>query len=226
MPVTKRIVCLAMSRKHSGRCVAGREVEGSSAGQWIRPVSDRPNEEVSEYERQYEDGRDPRVLDVIEVPLLAPRPKGYQSENWLLDPESYWKKVGQLEAKYLDDYLAPVGPLWTDGASTFHGMNNQISLDDAETLDSSLALVRVSGIDLKVFVPGAKFGDSKRRVDASFNHAGVPYRLRITDPEFERRFLAQPNGEYELGPCYLTVSIGEPFKGDVYKLIAAIIEAD
>ena len=49
---TKRIVCLANSRKLSGRCVAGRVFDGHEVGEWVRPVSARQNEEVSEYERQ------------------------------------------------------------------------------------------------------------------------------------------------------------------------------
>lgn len=82
----KRIVCLANSRKLQGRCVAGRElINGQPAG-WIRPVSDRQYEEVSEYERQYEDGTDPRVLDIIDMPLKRRRAKDHQPENWLLDP--------------------------------------------------------------------------------------------------------------------------------------------
>lgn len=67
MSITRRIVCLANSRKMQGRCVAGRELNAGVAGSWIRPVSDRPAEEVSEYERQYQDGSDPRVLDIISV---------------------------------------------------------------------------------------------------------------------------------------------------------------
>ena len=54
------------------------------------------HEEVSEYERQYEDGSDPRVLDVIDIPMLERKAKGYQTENWLLDPDYYWEKVGKL----------------------------------------------------------------------------------------------------------------------------------
>ena len=34
---------------------------------------------MSEYERQYEDGSDPQVLDVIDVPLLEPQPTDYQT---------------------------------------------------------------------------------------------------------------------------------------------------
>lgn len=86
MPTTKQIVCLANSRKLSGRCVAGIEIRDGKRLGWIRPVSDRENQEVSEHERQYEDGSDPKVLDVIEVPLLRALPSGYQRENWLLDP--------------------------------------------------------------------------------------------------------------------------------------------
>lgn len=96
MPDVKRIVCLANSRKLHGRCVAGREWTGGRAGRWIRPVSNREHQEVSEYERQYEDGSDPQLLDVIDVPVLEPRPASFQSEDWLLDPEYYWEKVGRL----------------------------------------------------------------------------------------------------------------------------------
>src|SRR5262249_9104937 len=93
VPAVKRLLCLANSRKLNGRCVAGIELSDNDQRiGWIRPVSAREHEEVSEYERQYEDGSDPMVLDVMNIPLLEARPKGYQQENWLLDPEHYWQK--------------------------------------------------------------------------------------------------------------------------------------
>ena len=75
---TKRILCLANSRKLSGRCVAGREIVNGMAAAWVRPVSNREHQEVSEYERQYEDGTDTSVLDIVDVPLIEPRPHLYQ----------------------------------------------------------------------------------------------------------------------------------------------------
>jgi hypothetical protein len=84
MAEIKRILCLANSRKLSGRCIAGREIRPGGFGPWIRPVSARPLEEVSEHERQYKDGSDPRVLDVIDVPMLERCPRTYQSETWRL----------------------------------------------------------------------------------------------------------------------------------------------
>lgn len=115
MPVVKRIVCLANSRKLNGRCVAGIELSAGKRVGWIRPVSAREHEEVSEYERQYADGSDPRLLDVMDVPLIAPRPKDYQQENWLLDPDHYWQRVARLKWSDLGALADPVGRLWVDG---------------------------------------------------------------------------------------------------------------
>lgn len=221
---TKRIVCLANSRKPNGRCIAGVELQNGRPAGWIRPVSSREHQEVSEDERQYQDGRDPRVLDVIDVPLLRSVPKTFQQENWLLDPRYYWAKVGQVTWDGLSAYTDPVDTLWVNGFSTFHGLHDRMPLATAETLTSSLVLIPVDRLTLVVFPPGQAFGDAKRRVQARFRYAGTDYRIRVTDPVYERAFLAQPDGEYDLGECYLTVSLGEPWEGYCYKLVAAIVE--
>ena len=161
----KRIVCLANSRKLSGRCIAGKELLGDgSSSQWIRPVSARETEEVSEYERQFEDGSDPRVLDVVDVPLLDAVPKNYQQENWLLDPNNYWERVGKVAWNELGQYTDPVRPLWNNGHNNFNGLNDQVPEANALSLRHSLRLVRVNDLALAVFPPGQTFGNSKRRV--------------------------------------------------------------
>lgn len=219
---TKRIVCLANSRKLSGRCIAGRVWDGKKAGEWVRPVSARPEEEVSEYEREYEDGSDPRVLDVIDVPLLKAKPKHCQQENWLLDPEVYWKKVGRLEWKQVVALAEDPARVWVNESSTWNGRNDQISLETAKKLKSSLVLIHVKALRLRVFRPGADFGSNKVRVQGQFKHRGEDYWLWVTDP-VERTYKAKGEGEYAIGECCLTISIGEPYKGNCYKLIAAII---
>lgn len=70
------------------------------------------------------------------------------------------------------------------------------------------------------------FGNSKRCVQGRLIHADQKYALWVTDPVYERRFLKMLDGSYSCGKCYLTVSLGEPFKGNISKLIAAVIGFD
>src|SRR5713101_1785529 len=93
---TKRIVCLANSRKHSGRCIAGKEVLAQGYGAWIRPVSARQSAEISEEERRYENGALPRLFDIIKIPVIGATPQLYQSENYVIDAEYYWVKKGEI----------------------------------------------------------------------------------------------------------------------------------
>lgn len=223
MGITKRIVCLANSRKLQGRCVAGRELNADVAGAWIRPVSDRPEQEVSEYERQYEDGSDPRVLDIIDVPLIEARPKDWQQENWLLNPKLYWVKSGRLPMENLSGLQDRRGPLWINGYSSHNGLNDRIPLAQATALRSSLQLIHVANLVLMVFAPGEAFGNKKRRVQGRFAFDRTDYWLWVTDPIAERQYLAQSDGDYPVGEAYLTISIGEPYQEYCYKLIATVI---
>ena len=128
MLVVKRMVCLANSRKLSGRCIAGKEPPGGLPSAWIRPVSARESHEVSEYERQYPDGSDPCLLDIMKVPLLEARPTGYQQENWLLDSGHSWQRVGRASWTDLQQLVDPVEALWIDGHSTHGGCNDKVPL--------------------------------------------------------------------------------------------------
>lgn len=222
---TKLIVCLANSRKHHGRCVAGIEIVARRPVDWVRPLSDRAGAEVSEYERQYPDGSDPRVLDLVEVPLLDHAPDGYQSENWLLDPDSYWIHKGRVGWDQLARLEDAASPLWPDEApSTFHGANDRVRAAVVDRFVDSLRLIHVDDLTIRIFAPGGAFNNPKRRVQGSFTYLGTTYRVWVTDPVIERHFLAQPDGTYDVGDCYLTMSLGERADdGYCYKLIAAVI---
>ena len=64
----------------------------------------------------------------------------------------------------------------------------------------------------------------KKRIQGHFIYKGVEYGLAVTDNEYEYIFGQKPVGIYPLGRSFLTVSLGEPFEGYAYKLIAAVIE--
>ena len=226
MADVKQIVCLANSRKLAGRCIAGREWTESGAGNWIRPVSKRDNQEVSEYERQYEDGSDPQVLDIVQVPVLEPKPDNFQTENWLLDDEYYWQKVGRLSQLELPKIVDPVEPLWADGYSTYNGRNDKIPLESAGEVVSSLRFIRVPRLKLSVFAPGEAFGNAKRRVQGQFDHAGSRYALWVSDPGYERTYLAKLNGTYDFGDeggrvCYDRVAKTRDFRQGLGKVMNA-----
>ena len=111
-----------------------------------------------------------------------------------------------------------------DGDSTYNGRNDRIALFQASGIRSSLSLVRVDRMTLSVFKPGEAFGNPKRRVQARFEHAGADYHLGVTDPIYERAYLAKQDGDYQVGESFVTVSLGEPHNGYCYNLIAAIME--
>ena len=223
-PTVKRIVCLANSRKYGGRCVAGKELlPDGRAGGWIRPVSNRENEEVSERERCYADGEDPRVLDIIDLPLFSHRPKTYQQENWLLNPGVRWTKTGRALWNDLSTMVDQDASLWLNGHSALAGQNDRVPIDDTHAIDNSLRLIRVSTLTVSVSEPShpsAEFPNLR----GYFNYNGEDYGLRITDPESENGSVNLDYRDYHVGERYLVISLGEPFDGYAYKLIATIIK--
>jgi hypothetical protein len=203
--------------------VAGIEAANGALA-WIRPVSARERGELSEAERRFQDGSDPRLLDIVGIPVHRHEPNAYQSENWVIDYRFYWNKVGEGTAEMLPG-LVDHRDLWLAGStSTWHGTNDQLSLALALTCADSLRFLSVSDLRYRVFAPRKDFGEPKRRVMAEFTHLGAEYGLWVTDPLVERQLLAQDDGEYHVGNAYLTVSLGEPYDGFVYKLVAAVFK--
>lgn len=220
---TKTIICLANSRKTSGRCVAGREVLAAGVGPWIRPHSSRPTHELSEDERRYQNGQDPRLLDVIAVPVVGPRPHAYQVENYLIDDQFYWGFIRQASKPEIQACLDSVsGALWGTGSS-YNGTNDRIDEHAAGALGESLKLLEVKDLSIHVGIEGAEFGNAKRKVRGDFTLNSIHYLLAITDPLIEKQYLGGANGSYKVGRAALCVSLGDAFQGYAYKLIAGVI---
>ena len=221
---TKKIVCLANSRKPGGRCIAGKEVKNGDFGNWIRPVSDRSSEEVSKRECQYENGNEPDLLDIIDIPILKHQPHEYQKENWLLNRFSNWSKVGEVKSNDLWKFVDQVDSLWVNESSSQEGLNDRISEDNCKAINDSLLFICVDNLKLKVSGPTERHGKTAKRVQGKFQYGHTKYMLSVTDPKYENKYSAKHNDDYDLGKCFLTVSLGLPYKNYAYKLIAAIIE--
>ena len=128
-------------------------------GSWIRPVSARPSAEISEEERRYETGQDPVVLDIIDIPFIAPAPLLHQTENHIIDGEYYRAKRGELPWEEMKRLVDKPETLWPNGDSTYLGLNDRIMLDTAAKMTGSLVLIQPISPSIHVQTEGAEFGN-------------------------------------------------------------------
>ncbi|MGH8533158.1 MAG: dual OB domain-containing protein [Gammaproteobacteria bacterium] len=224
MKYTKTIVCFANSRKTAGRCIAGKEWQGGKPGVWVRPVSARPTHEVSEEERRYEDGRNLQLLDIIEVPCDSHQPLPHQRENHVIDPGYYLVKQGKLIWKDIQVWLDSPNTLWGVGQGSYAGLNNRVAIGQED--GTSLYLISVERLGLLVGRKAPEYPDSKRAVRGEFSYRGTPYRMDVTDPVVERNYLNQVDGQYDILRPVLCISLGDPYQGYFYKLIAAVLYSE
>lgn len=220
MTYTRTIVCLANSWKSSGRCIAGKIVDGADAGAWFRPISDRQTHEISEEERRYANGKSPQVLEVIRIPCLAAEPLQHQPENHRIDAGRHWECVGSFPAARILELVDHPNVLWVNGSNSVGHINNRVPVGSPIT--ESIYLIHPESISL-IVGPISEY-NQKRGIKAEFIYNGARYRLKVTDPLAAAQFLALPDGGYEVNRAALCISLGEEWSGYYYKLVAAIIQ--
>lgn len=222
MPQTKTIVCLAASRKHNGACFAGKD---TSNKKWLRPVSSRQGEEISDAEAMTLTGR-AALLDVLTIPILKPTPKLYQSENYLIDGKKQWTRVRKVTwAEVLVMVDVGLTTLWPNQDASWGYLNNRVLETAAKSLKSSLALLKPNKLAISVGPKGGMFeGANTRLVKAHFTLGSSNYILAVTDPAAEARYKNGPDGTKDITGAVVCVSLGEIFNGHAYKLVASVIE--
>ena len=138
------MLCLANSRKHGGRCLAGLLTNG---GGWIRPISANPGGALNEKDYRLPNGAEPRVLDVIEIGCTCPKPAPHQPENWLID-NSQWAPIDQPSPMILASVLQAA--IWKD-ADLLRGLTDRIPYSALEQnpIKASLALVAPREVRLR-----------------------------------------------------------------------------
>lgn len=206
----------------SGRCLAGKVIdERQHFGEWIRPISERPNQEISEEERRFENGTDPKLLDIVQIEMIEPCPHAHQSENHRIDPQYYWTRHGSVDWKTVQSAVDDVDSLWVNGHHSYNGTNDRVPEKQAADLHGSLLLIKPRKLVLKVGIEGGQY--RKRKVRATFDYKNDQYVIAVTDPLIERRYFAKQDGEYPLPQALLCVSLGEGFQNYCYKFVAAVI---
>jgi hypothetical protein len=224
----RRIVCLANSRKPDGRCVAGKLYAQGKFGAWLRPISIREGEELSEQERLTSKGLEPVLLDVLEFTISKHKPSSHQPENFVINPQHKFKQVGRISAQELLKVIDRPTNLWIMGyqSKTF-GKNDLVPPTRISEVSNSLYLINPHSFTIQVVQ-----GTYSLQVRGHFTYLGAEYNLRITDPVVEEKFIPKGVGEYKIEDVLLTISLAEklftvasnPSSSGYYKLIAGVID--
>jgi hypothetical protein len=230
-----RFLCLAVSRREGGNCIAGIDLD---SGEWIRPINVETHGAFGDHEifgmdNQARKRKIVAPLDILHFYLHRPDGSKIQPENWEISPASYEKpylilrRFGEpSDKKALAGCIDREGPL-------LHSYGNRImSGESLFTSGANRSLSIIQPDDLYWTVGAHPVYANKLRVEADFHFDQSPYCISVTDPEWEARCKRFGLGRHPhsavapvgSGQVLLTVSLAEvPFHGYHYKLVAAVI---
>jgi len=208
-----KIICLANSFKHGHFCVAGIDPVQK---RWIRPISKHENGELSK-ERSlvisHSGVRQIQPLDIVDLGTLISRPLSNQPENHLCGEQS-WELIGVSNPNDLIDYVS-------NSEFIFQGQTDRISLDslDESGILNSLMLIKVSNPIFFVRTVG-----QRQQLRARFDFCDIEYNFSVTDTSDWTQAARSNPERFSSGDWLFTISLGVPFHGDLYKLIACGIK--
>jgi Dual OB-containing domain len=204
-----------------GRCIAGI----TRAGNWIRPVSSAPDGTLYPQDYILNDGSEPALLDIIRLEIAQARPEPYQPENWEITA-ARWRRCGHLQPNDASTFLrAHVTP----GPDLLGNRSDRVEYQYIvdHSVVASLCVVEPAGLRWCI---NSTLG-GRRQTRAYFTLSRFSYNLSVTDPIWENRCRDLSYGVHERAvvgidardEVFLTVSLGEPYQGSCYKLVAAVI---
>jgi len=209
-----KIICLANSYKHNGRCIAGIDEDG----RLVRPVSSSKKRAIDK-ETRIIDGIEPRTLEVLEIQLHAHGPvDGCQPENKLLKA-GQWKRVGRVKPQDLLKYCEADSVI-------LHNNRDHVLASCFRMIPTygwkSLQLIHNENVSFE------QDENNKAKWRANFvNSKGTALSLKVTDPAMCERL---EQGEHISKDCLLTVSMAPGWSPDkrtpkkCYKFVAGVIE--
>ena len=229
-----RFLCLAVSRRDGGTCIAGIDID---SGRWIRPINVRTHGAFGYHEIFVVDGETKKFkimqpLDVVHLRIEKYVGDNCQPENWEVAPASYLEPYpllrrfgGQEDVNRLIPYLDQTDRL-------LHGYSASVQESDVQShmLTHSLSLTRPDRLYWEV--SDHPYHSNKLQVRADFLFDQLPYNLAVTDPVWEGKCRQLGKGRHPhskilgdaTGQVLLTISLaGVPLDGFHYKLVAGVI---
>jgi hypothetical protein len=200
------LLILANSRKLGARCIAGIDInekknEKKNFFRIVKPFDNPiPNEEGYRY----------AIMNVVEFSGVMPEKSkyNYHSENITYDEGII---VGALNGYKITNFLQNPEDIFGEG--------NYIPYEEAQRLDHSLIFVRV--YDFKMYVSEYQ---GKKKIRCAYDYNGIRYYdMPVTDVSKEERIDEIPTRGEKHRSALITVSLGEPYMGNAYKLVAGIL---
>ena len=237
-----RFLCLAVSRRDGGNCIAGLDID---TGAWVRPVNLRSrgalgDGEIVVLDNQTHQLRIMKPLDLVRLRLGDKVENPSQPENWTLDSTSLAGSSPVLcPACDHPTLLARIRTQAEAGNTLldlFGTLTNSVphSVIEQEPPARSLAVIRPRNLR---WTRSINYRGNPRMMGIfTFGVENIQYCLPLTDIDWEPKLLEATlkrptiNAEQSLGlnPTHeilLTVSLGDHFRetGNHYKLIAGVL---
>ncbi|HEX5610322.1 MAG TPA: hypothetical protein VFX45_09550 [Solirubrobacterales bacterium] len=221
MPSDEFIV-LACSLKKTGRCVAGISTRTK---QWVRPVSTYDEGQLGPYQYLI-DGREPKLLDIVECEHQGPTGDPAQPENVLVGDEPL-RLAGRVDP---DEAYERLTPHLAEGPELFGNIGASVPEAEAEAgVACSLALIEPQELSFELREPWG--GRSRASPRAHFELDGCAYDIGLTDRIVRPRLFKAGYGIYSPADLdikagehtLLTASLGGAFKQAHWKLAAAVV---
>ena len=203
-----------------------------SVGPWIRPVASQDGGEVSVPLMRKALGREPQLLEILEIPLARPAPIPDQPENWLFHPGT-WKSVGRMNFDDLPRLHDHPDDLWGTHLRQLEA-GSPLRLKQP----ASLFLIQPEIIwpirvwaEETIGAQGQAYVRHRRRV--SLRYCCSSHEFDVTDPQLQARYYPNLPAKHEPGLTILLrepgrttvcVSLTQAWQGRHYKLAAAFFE--
>lgn len=222
MPPLKRIVCLANSWKLRERCIAGIDLD---TGQWIRPVCDSLYPEDGRVPRSIRmiEGREPELLDILQVPLAETgNDFGFECEN-LSVLEGQWECLGKAQPTDVQKYCSSV-------KNILHNSWKYVNPSYLKNLPfhQRLTIQLVHVVSFSVEKRTSSTGNNEWRGTIQSVKGQRLAGAKITDPVLVKKL---DTGHQPKNTCLVTVSLSIPWappdwdsEDPCWKLIAGVIE--
>jgi hypothetical protein len=230
-----RFLCLAVSRRESGNCIAGIDID---SGEWLRPIHSQTRAAFADADLVVEDNhthqsRFMAPLDLLSVPLEESACTNPQPENWIVAPSFLERHQpilrtckGRRTAEFLISHVDRSEVLLHSERDSLH--ENELA---RHMLSHSLSLVRP--IDLAWKVSPHLNHPGKLQVRAEFTFGKIAYKLVVTDPTWEAKCHRAGIGRHphvKLASSgndlvFLTISLAAvAYHGLHYKVVAGVVE--